>query len=146
MSARELRDIAEKAISDLLSSGESVDLRRASRLVFEDKCLEEVLWESFVDEWIEAAYELAGERSSVLDYHGLTDWCVCGHSNDDHRLDCQNSECDCERFRRSRGERRPKQRKATKWQLERKANPRVLMGQLEAREIRSLFGDLTGGV
>lgn len=119
--ARELRNIAENAIRDLLSSGESVDLRRSSRLVFEDKCLDEVLWESFVDEWIEAAYGLAGEATNVLDYRELTDWCVCGHSNADHRLDCQNSECDCERYKRARTVKRPKQRKASKFALAQKA-------------------------
>jgi hypothetical protein len=142
-----IRRLIETAIGDLLHTGEDVDLRRASRRVFEDKCLEEVLWESFVDEWIDVAYEAAGERTHALDYNDLTDWCVCGDSAADHLgHDCQRSDCDCVRFVRSRQTKRPRLRKATKWSLERKAAPRVLMGELEARELRQKFGDLTGGV
>lgn len=149
-SPRVLRTAIEAAIADLLSSGESVDLRRESRRVFEEQCLDEVLWESFVDEWIDLVYDMAGQATNVRDYESLTDWCVCGHSYDDHRLDCQNSECDCERFKRSRSERRPKQRKASKWTLEQRALKRDLLlalDQREGRRISNLVGeDLTGGV
>lgn len=143
VTARELHNIAENAISNLFNSGESVDLRRASRRVFEEACLEEVHWESFIDEWIDVAYEVAGDKSTALDYYSLTDWCKCGHSYADHRLDCQH--CDCDRFDRSRGVKRPKQRKRTGFVSPIDVN-RARCIELENAQYRHLFGDLTGGV
>jgi hypothetical protein len=143
--ARELRGLAETAISELLTSGESFDLRRASRRTFEEKCLDEVLWESFVDEWIDVAYEATGERTSPLDYHDLTDWCVCGDSAADHRLDCQRSDCDCRRFKRSRRAARPKLRHVASKYSPIEIN-RARCIELENARYRQLFGDLTGGV
>jgi hypothetical protein len=143
--AHELRRIAAENIADLLHQARTeggVDLRRASRRVFEDACLEEVLWESFVDEWIDVAFEVAGDKLAYCDFHSLTDWCKCGHSHDDHRLDCQS--CDCERFDRSRGSKRPKQRKRTGYVSPIDAN-RARCIELENAQYRHLFGDLTGG-
>jgi hypothetical protein len=141
-STRGLRSMCETAIGDLLHSGDPVDLRKASRLVFEEKCLEEVLWESFVDEWVEAAHELAGLRTTPLDYHSLTDWCVCGHSYDEHSLDCQSG-CGCERFKRSRSVKRPKVRAAYVSPV---SVNRTRCIELENARYRHLLGDLTGGV
>ena len=145
--SRSLRRIAEQWVSDLLHTGDEVDLRRESRRVFEDSCLDETLWESFIDEWRDVVLELAGHNISHCEFYALTDWCKCGHSHDDHGLDCQH--CDCERFDRSRAAKRPKQRQASKWASEQRVLKRELVAALSARECRrvsNLVGeDLTGG-
>lgn len=142
-----IRSLIETAISELLykaSTEGQVDLRRASRSVFEDKCLDEVLWESFVDEWIDVAYELAGERTSYCDYHSLTDWCTCGHSADDH-LGNRCDGCDCSKWKRSARAKRPTPRVKRSGYSPIDANRQRCI-ELENARFRQLFGDLTGGV